>query len=218
MSFVIYAFFAVFTLVSFAFSAASSSHSSTSDVHPYISMTYKNLEKIAKKEVDAQLVLGSRYAADGENKKAVKWFKKAAQNGCIPAQYNLGLMYLTGRGVKQSEHEASQWFEMAALAGDADSQCEMGLLFARVSGVKDSEAMAARWFLKAAEQGHRVAQFNLARLYVRGAGVPKSMKIALKLFTLAAAQGDDDAKVICQVMNEQLVSQGVDPVKFLALS
>jgi TPR repeat protein len=39
---------------------------------------------------------------------AAKWFRKAADQGYAPAQYNLGLLYLSGQGVAQSNLEALQ--------------------------------------------------------------------------------------------------------------
>jgi len=50
---------------------------------------------------------------------AVKWYQRAAKQGDASAQYNLGLMYANGRGVKQSDAEAVRLFRLTAKQGDA---------------------------------------------------------------------------------------------------
>jgi TPR repeat protein len=49
---------------------------------------------------------------------AVKWFRKAAEQGYPAAQDNLGWMYKNGRGVVQDDVEAVKWFRKAAEHGD----------------------------------------------------------------------------------------------------
>ena len=41
---------------------------------------------------------------------AVKWFRKAAEQGYAEAKFNLGHMYSKGRGVKQDDFEAVNWY------------------------------------------------------------------------------------------------------------
>jgi len=53
---------------------------------------------------------------------ALRWFRKAAAQGDANAQTFLGLMYGSGRGVKQDDAEALNWFRKAAAQGNADAQ------------------------------------------------------------------------------------------------
>ena len=46
--------------------------------------------------------------------------------GDIDAQFNLGLYYYRGIGVKRNLEKAVQWFEKAAKAGDMKAQYHMG--------------------------------------------------------------------------------------------
>jgi TPR repeat protein len=48
---------------------------------------------------------------------AMAWFRKAAERGYAPAQYNLGKMYLKGQGVAVDREEARKWLTRAADAG-----------------------------------------------------------------------------------------------------
>ncbi|MBO7224189.1 MAG: sel1 repeat family protein, partial [Kiritimatiellae bacterium] len=50
---------------------------------------------------------------------AVKWFRKAAEQGHAGAQYRLGICYGKGLGVPQDHEEAAKWVRKAAEQGDA---------------------------------------------------------------------------------------------------
>lgn len=50
---------------------------------------------------------------------AARWYKKAAGQGHIAAQYYMGRCSAHGRGVAKSDVEAVKWFRQAADQGDA---------------------------------------------------------------------------------------------------
>ena len=56
------------------------------------------------------------------DEEAVRWFRKSAFYDNAEAQYNLGYMYETGRGVQQSDVEAVKWYRKAAKQGNLDAQ------------------------------------------------------------------------------------------------
>ncbi len=68
----------------------------------------------------------STYANDKVDLDAVI---KEAKKGNINAQYNLGIMYYEGIGVRQNYSEAIKWYEKAAKQGDAVSQGVVGLMY-----------------------------------------------------------------------------------------
>ena len=45
---------------------------------------------------------------------AVKWYRKAADQGDARAQFNLGIMYAKGEGVPQDYVQAHKWVNLAA--------------------------------------------------------------------------------------------------------
>ena len=49
---------------------------------------------------------------------AVKWYRKAAEQGNADAQANLGSMYHKGEGVKQDDVEAVKWYAQSGGAGE----------------------------------------------------------------------------------------------------
>ena len=52
---------------------------------------------------------------------AVKWFRKAAEQGNVDAQFNLGLCYEYSKGVAKDIDEAAKWYRKAAEQGNADA-------------------------------------------------------------------------------------------------
>jgi TPR repeat protein len=49
---------------------------------------------------------------------ALRWYRKAAEQGDTSAQRNLGYMYETGRGVERDPAQARDWYRKAADQGD----------------------------------------------------------------------------------------------------
>ncbi len=78
----------------------------------------------------AQNVLGELYQHGGggsEGKaRALEWYAKAAEQDYVPAQHNLGMLFL-GRG-GSSEALARQWFAKAAEGGYTPSQLQLASL------------------------------------------------------------------------------------------
>ncbi len=149
-------------------------------------------------EVKAQHELALRYESGKSNgkdigkdaAKAAHWFAKAANQGYLDSQYDLGLMYLDGRGVEQNDREAFNWLKKASDQGDADSATNLGYLYEQGKGVEQNPQEAFKWYKKAAENGNAGAQSSLAYCYVNGTGVEQDFAEAFKWFQ-KAAQGKD---------------------------
>ena len=60
-----------------------------------------------------------------DERSAVKWFSKLAEQGNSEAQYHLGLCYLLGYGVDKNVEEAVKWLEKAAKDELTDAQEEL---------------------------------------------------------------------------------------------
>ena len=57
---------------------------------------------------------------------AVKWYRKAAEQGDAYAQGQLGWMYDSGQGIAQDYAEAVKWYHKAAEQGNAFAQRNLG--------------------------------------------------------------------------------------------
>ena len=125
-------------------------------------------------------------------KKALPWYKKAADMESKQACYNIGLLYEYGLGVDKDCREAIKWFQKTDYKGkdelkicelllemekrdigsNPEKQYELAELYRHSFG-HDEEAID--WYVKAAEQGYVEAMEELAFIYTAGlCGVRKS--------------------------------------------
>lgn len=121
------------------------------------------------------------------------WYHKAAEQGHVGAQCNLGCIYYDGKdGVEKPNYEtAVKWYRRAADQGDADAQFNLGHVYYNGVGVEKDVRAAVELWRKAEAQTHcAVAQFNLACAYVEGEGVEQSHETAVEWFRKAADQGN----------------------------
>jgi localization factor PodJL len=157
------------------------------------------LEEAVNKGVPRALFdLGSRLAdAKGKQRDlsgAAILYRKAAEEGFVPAQYRLAAMYEKGVGIGRDTKAALDWYRRAADGGNVKAMHNMAVLYAEGAATgKPDYAQAAMWFKQAAEHGLRDSQYNLAILTARGLGVTASLEGAYQWFSLAANQGDEDA-------------------------
>lgn len=116
-----------------------------------------------------------------------------ADKGDASAQYNMGVLYDQGYGVKQDFAIARQWYLKAAGQHFAKAEHNLGIIYESGKGVKADPSEAAHWFRRAADDGEPAAQNNLAVMYVRGEGVPQDMGAAAYWAAKAAASGNQSA-------------------------
>jgi len=114
-----------------------------------------------------------------------------AERGNGDAAFIIGLMYATGRGVRQSYAEAAQWYQVAADDGQDVAENNLGLMYASGVGVPKSDDQAARLYWLAADQGNPRAQYNLAAAYRDGKGVEQNDVRAYMWYTLSTAADRD---------------------------
>lgn len=168
----------------------------TSNIPSNLTGKVREIYNAAQKgDADAQLELGFYYqegeeGAPKDQQKAIYWYKKAAENGNVIAQFNMGEIYDSGNGVKQDFAKAASWYLKAAKQGDALAQCAVGNCYFHNQGFALDYNQAAYWFRKSAMQGNAVGQRCLGICYDEGKGVSKDVKIAIEWYEKAAAQGD----------------------------
>lgn len=97
---------------------------------------------------------------------AVKWYRKAAEQGHAGAQKNLGICYYNGRGVTQDYYEAVKWYRKAAEQGNANAMSWMGYFFENGEGVTKNLQEAIRWYKLGTEKGEDFSKKALERLGV----------------------------------------------------
>lgn len=122
----------------------------------------------------------------GDHQIALEEWWPLANSGNAAAEFNLGLMYETGKGVAQDYNVAAEWYRKAALHGSANAQNNLGYLYTRGFGVPRDFSQAIKWYRKAAEQSYAEAQFSLGSFYLKGVGVAQSYTKAVQWYRKAA--------------------------------
>ncbi|HFC3018072.1 TPA: tetratricopeptide repeat protein [Neisseria gonorrhoeae] len=89
---------------------------------------------------------------------------QAAEQGNAAAQFNLGVMYENGQGVRQDYVQAVQWYRKASEQGDAQAQYNLGLMYYDGRGVRQDLAFAQEWLGKACQNGDQNSCDNDQRL------------------------------------------------------
>src|SRR5579883_2403519 len=107
----------------------------------------------------------------------------------VIGDYNLGVRYAFGNGVKQDYKKAAELFLKAAMQGLPDAQYNLGALYDNGLGVPKDPVRAVIWYHSAAEQNHPSAELNLGLAYANGTGVAQDYAEAARWFRKAAEQG-----------------------------
>jgi TPR repeat protein len=143
---------------------------------------------------------------------ASSW-QKAASDGDVRAQYELGRCYEKSDGVAYSLSEALKWYRRSAQGGYAPAQFILGYLHDGRHQLDYDHEQVISWYGKAAAQGYAKAQYNLGYYYGHGEdklgrsfpggptvwskiGVPKNPVEALKWYRLAAENGHSNAQYV----------------------
>jgi TPR repeat protein len=127
-------------------------------------------------------------------RKAVEWFRRAADQKLPAAQAALGDMYERGGGglLRGDFKSAFKLYADAADQEDAYAMNKLGEYYYYGRGVGSTDQpKAVKLFEGAASQGNAAAMANLGYAYLNGrGGLNPSKDIARKLFEQASAQGD----------------------------
>jgi TPR repeat protein len=107
---------------------------------------------------------------------------KSAEAGDAEAQFELGGMFRTGKGITEDQVAATEWYRKAAEQGHARAQLEFGKALEFGRGIPRDLTEAAKWIRKAAEQDNSDAFFSLGKLYYFGWGVPRDTTEAARWF------------------------------------
>ncbi len=158
------------------------------------------MKHLTKLLATALLALGLNQAVWADDASDFRQTLQLAEQGYAEAQYNLGVMYDSGRGVRQDYTEAVKWYREAAEQGDIEAQYNLGAMYYNGQGVRKDYAEAIRWFHKAAEQGNTGAQYNLGVMYANGRGVRQDLHLSKEWFGKACDGG---------------FQEGCDPYRYL---
>lgn len=143
----------------------------------------------------------------GRPEEAARKFSSLADAGNAEAQYRLGLMYFTGRGVKENEKRSYDLLLRAANQGHVQAMLQLAnvLTFGQqiASVVADPDQEAAKWYFQAASRGNAEAQYSLGVLFQTGKGVERNDKEALHWMAEAAKNGHEAAQTYIKALKQK---------------
>lgn len=91
-------------------------------------------------------------------RESFSWIRQAADQGLADAEYQVGVMYLQGRGTPQNTSLAQDFVERAALSGISGAQLQMG----EFRLAEEEYELAYIWFALGAAGADYEERFNLA--------------------------------------------------------
>jgi TPR repeat protein len=105
-----------------------------------------------------QIALAAKDRGDFES--AFQQFMQLASSGDAAAQFQLSILYDTGKGTRQDANEAFHWLRMSAVHGNIQAQSNLGVAFSKGRGVAQDLVRAYTWFAASADSGDSVAATN----------------------------------------------------------
>jgi TonB family protein len=157
------------------------------------------LKKAESGDPAAQLALGIA-AEDNETKpdypSAAKWYKRASDGGSGQADWQLGMLYETGEGVRQSYADARACYERAVSRGVEAANMRLGLFFLEGWGVEPDRPKMLALITRAAQSGYVPAMNMLSGMYFAGIGAARDGTQALIWAERAAKLDDRDGQML----------------------
>jgi len=146
-------------------------------------------------------LMGGQYLPIDE-RLGVELLKQAAEQGSVPAMYELGDRLRRGAGTPQNLDAARRWLERSSAAGDPKSMCSLGKLLIDSVPFEGAVSRGIEWLEQAGEQDPAAA-FELGRRRLLGLGMPIDLELGLACLEDAAERGCPSAMAM---FGEELVS------------
>jgi hypothetical protein len=138
---------------------------------------------------EAEIVDLAKRAASNDAAAKVA-LEKLAGEGETLAEHFMGVLYIGGKGVSQSDSQAVDWFLRAARKGHLESMHNLGVIYERTTGtLKDTDAARA-WYRQAAEKGFARSQARLGEMLLAGIGGTPDSELARQWIEKSAAQNE----------------------------
>ena len=146
----------------------------------------------------AQHSLGLRYEdgkyAEKDIEKSLYYYALAAKQGYHLSQYNLGNIYLMGKGGVPVDYvKALHYYKLAADGGFIKAYGNIAGIYCNGLGVPKSDEKTFEYAKVAADNGDDMDQYNVGMLFYMGIGVKKDILLALKYLSLSADQNYEAA-------------------------
>ena len=130
------------------------------------------------------------YGVEQSHTEAVKWYRKAAEQGYAMAQLSLGESYYNGEGVEEDRTEAVKWFRKAAEQGNELAKKNLAFCYENEQGMERSYSEGGKPNLMAANPKSAEEQYIMGKKYED----QQSYSEAARWYRKAAEQGHAKAQ------------------------
>ncbi len=120
----------------------------------------------------------------------LKWYP-IAKEGNKDAQFQIGLMYSFGNGVKIDHLESIKWIKLAGNNGNRTAQLFLGDAFFDGKNILQNFVEAKKWYKLSADLGDEDALVALGSIYENGLGVSIDKAYSYMWYSVAAKKGCD---------------------------
>lgn len=128
---------------------------------------------------------------------AVYWYSRAVPLNDEGAERALGVLYLDGVGVPQSDAQAAALLELSVTHYNDDiGDYELGWMLENGRGEPRDIGRAVRLEEASAAQNNDMGETELGQMYYNGIGVPRDTAKAAGYWHQAAAQGNRAAQAL----------------------
>ncbi|EJK65627.1 hypothetical protein THAOC_13493, partial [Thalassiosira oceanica] len=175
--------------------------------------------RVRKKDPTAINLLGEKYffgelGLQKDMRKALEFYKEAAELGSIQALFNIGNAYNEGEGVQQDMAKAEEFWTKAAMQGFVLARSNLGWLEAQ----KGNNDRAVRHYLISAKMGHEHSVQNVKEAFLAGVATQEQYAEALKGYQDATEETKshdrDEAKAFFAGQNSAVGKFGRTMVRY----
>jgi len=124
-------------------------------------------------------------------KKALKYYKMAANQDNIYSEYSIGYMYHFGKGVPVDLDEALVWYTRSADGDHIPAFNNLGLIYKE----KKNFEKAKKWYLKTAKKNNAYGAYNLGNLFGNDKYAKKNIDSSNYWYRKAAVLSHSGAQV-----------------------
>ncbi len=142
---------------------------------------------ISQSHLDLVFSQHSKDHSSSQQKSFAAW-QQEADRGDAEAQYQVGIRFEEGWGVKKSYKKALKYFRLAADQGHQDAQISLALCLETEFGTQPSDEQAFYYYQLASNQGNPIAQAMVGKYYEEGKIVERDLTKAISYYQQAADQ------------------------------
>ncbi len=140
-------------------------------------------------------------------KTALYYLSLFAANGDAKAQYNLGVMYREGLGVKKDDVQSLIHFVEAAERGHMLGNYAVGIAFLSGKGSEIDAETAIHYLSEAALLGHAISAVEIGNLYFRGRLIEEDFVSAHFWWSLARDRNAPDASKNLDILISKMTQE-----------